>query len=240
MNPEYFPSSYLSPVPTVLLESGDVNEATFPRSTITGTLENFRALLCVLLLSKKNRVSQDVYRALNLNIASEATQSTDKATAPKRISAFLRLCALYIPCEVDDYEDVVRTLDSEVDPDLRKAKLILEMIQDQNLPVIVKAQNETVSALLQVLYFLQREHVQFLIGDYKTRILDAHGHDAFTAKVKAKKLGRDGLPRSIHDVKPFIPTPGQTVDMSQSDDEEAGGSDDEERVSAFDGRIDAS
>jgi hypothetical protein len=45
MGPEYFPSSYLSPVPTLLSESGDVNEATFPRSTITGTVENFRTLL---------------------------------------------------------------------------------------------------------------------------------------------------------------------------------------------------
>jgi hypothetical protein len=237
MSPEYFPSSYLSPVPTVVPEGGDVNEATFPRSTITETLENFRALLFVPLLSKKNRVSsaqpsvipcarhQDVYWVLSLNIASEATQSTDKATAPKRISAFLRLCALYIPCEVDNYDDAVKTLDSEVDSDLRKAKLILEIIQEQNLPVIVKAQNEAVPAFL--LYFLQRGHVQFLIGDYKARILDAHGHDAFTTKVRTKKLGRDGLPRSIHDVNSSTSTPGRTVDMSQSDDEGAVGSDDE-------------
>ena len=53
MSPEYFPSSYLSPVPTVLSEGGDVNEATFPRSTITETVENFRTLLLVPLLSKK-------------------------------------------------------------------------------------------------------------------------------------------------------------------------------------------
>jgi hypothetical protein len=44
MSPEYFPSSYLSPVPTVSTEDGDVSKAKFPRSTITGTLENFRAL----------------------------------------------------------------------------------------------------------------------------------------------------------------------------------------------------
>ncbi len=47
MSPEYFPSSYLSPVPTVLSEDGDVDEATFPRFTITGTVENFRTLLLV-------------------------------------------------------------------------------------------------------------------------------------------------------------------------------------------------
>jgi hypothetical protein len=60
MRPEYFPSSYLSPVPTVVSEDGDVSKATFPRSTITGTPENFRALLFVPLLSKNNRVPQDV------------------------------------------------------------------------------------------------------------------------------------------------------------------------------------
>ncbi len=130
-------------------------------------MENFRILLLVPLLSKKSKVPSDVYRALSLSIASEATQSTDKATAPKRISTFLRLCALYIPCEVEDYEDAVRTLDSEVDPDLRMEKLVLEIIQAENLPFIVKAQNEAVPVNLQVLYFLQLGHVQFLIGDYK-------------------------------------------------------------------------
>ncbi len=182
-----------------------------------------------------------MYRALSLNIASEATQSTDKATAPKRISAFLRLCALYIPCEFEGYEDAVKTLDSEVDPDLRKAKIILEIIQEQNLSVIVKAQNGAVSVLLQVLYFLQRGHVQFLMGDYKARILEAHGHDAFTAKVKTKKPGKDGLPRSIHEVDSSNLTPGQTVDMSHSDDEGALGSDDEAgKATALDKGVDAS
>ncbi len=95
------------------------------------------------------------------------------------------------------------------------------------MPAIVKAQNEVVSVILQVLYFLQRGHVQFLMGDYKARILETHGHDAFTAKVKTKKPGKDGLPRSIHDVDPSNPTPEQTVDMSQDDDEGALGSDDE-------------
>jgi hypothetical protein len=168
-----------------------------------------------------------VYRALSLNIASEATRSTDEVTAPKRISAFLSLCSLYIPCEFDDYEDAIRDLDSEVDPDLRKAKLTLDLVQEQRLPAIVKALNEVNTVILQVLYFLQRGHVQFLMGDYKARILEAHSHDAFTAKVKTKKPGKDGLLRSIHDVDLSNPTPGQTVDMSQDDEEGALGSDDE-------------
>ncbi len=167
MGPEYFPSSYLSPVSTSV--DGDMSKATFPRSTITGTLDELRALLLVPLLSKNNKVPLDVYRALSLNIASEATQSTDKATAPKRIQAFLQLCALYIPCEHDDYDDAVLNLDAEVSLNLRSAKLSLEIIPEQRLPAIIKAQSETVSTLLQVLYFLQLGHVQFLMGDYKAR-----------------------------------------------------------------------
>ena len=94
MSPEYFPSSYLSPVPTVSDPDGKTSTATFPRSTITGTLEELRNLLLIPLLSKNNKVPLDVYRALSLNIASEAIQSTDKATAPKRVQAFLQLCAM--------------------------------------------------------------------------------------------------------------------------------------------------
>ncbi len=102
------------------------------------------------------------------------------------------------------------------------------------MPAIIKAQNEAVSTLLQVLYFLQQGHVQFLIGYYKARVIDAHGHDAFTAKVRSKKPGKDGLPRSIHDVNnTSTPPPGQTIDMSQDDEEGAVGSDDEGSESHF-------
>ncbi len=45
--------------------------------------------------------------------------------------------------------------------------------------------------------------------------------------MKTKKPGKDGLPRSIHDVDPSNPTPGQTVDMSQDIDEGTLDSDDE-------------
>ncbi len=190
-------------------------------------MDDFCTILLVPLLSKRNKVPSDVYRALSLNIASEATKYTDKTTTSKRVSAFLRLCPLYIPCEYDDYEEAARVLDSEVDPDLHTAKLTLEIVQEQRMPAIVRAQNEAVSTMLQVLYFLQQGHVQFLMGDYKARILEAHGHDAFIVKVKTKKLGKDGLPRSIHDVDLSNQTPGQTVDMSQDDDEGALDSDDE-------------
>jgi hypothetical protein len=36
-NPEYFPASYLRPVPTVSAKDGDASTANFPRSTINGT-----------------------------------------------------------------------------------------------------------------------------------------------------------------------------------------------------------
>ena len=224
--PEYFPSSYLSPV--LASVEGDLSKATFPRSTIAGTVEELRNLLLVPLLSKNNKVPIDVFRALCLNIASEATQSTDKATAPKRIQAFLKLCALYIPCEHDDYDDAVLYLDSEVSLNLSSAKLSLERVQEQHLPAIIKAQSEAVSVLLQVLYFLQLGHVQFLVGEYKTRVIETHGHDAFTAKVKTKKPGKDGLPRPIHDVtNESTPPSERTVDMTLDDEERTVNSEDE-------------
>ena len=224
--PEYFPSSYLKPV--LASVEGDLSKATFPRSTIAGTVEELRNLLLVPLLSINNKVPVDVYRALSLNIASDATQSTDKATAPKRIQAFLKLCALYIPCEHDDYDAAVLHLDSEVSHDLRAAKLSLETVQERLLPAMVKAQNEAVSVLLQVLYFLQQGHVQFLMRDYKARVMETHGNDAFTSKVKTKKPGKDGLPRSIHDVtNKSTPTSERTVDMTLEDEEGAVNSEDE-------------
>ena len=224
--PEYFPSSYLSPV--LASVEGDLSKATFPRSTIAGTVEELRNLLLVPLLSNNNKVPVDVYRALSLNIASDATQSTDKATAPKRIQAFLKLCALYIPCEHDDYDAAVLHLDSEVSHDIRAAKLSLETVQERLLPAMVKAQNEAVSVLLQVLYFLQQGHVQFLMRDYKARVMETHGNDAFTSKVKTKKPGKDGLPRPIHDVaNKSTPTSERTVDMTLEDEEGAVNSEDE-------------
>ncbi len=173
-----------------------------------------------------------MYKALSLNIASEATRSTDKATASKRISTFLRLCHLYIPCEHEDYEEAVHNFDSEVDPDLRTARRTLEVVQEQRLPAIVKAKDEAVSTILQVLYFLHQGHVQFLVGDYRARVLEAHGHDAFTVKVRAQKLGKDGLPRSIHDTT-TVSSSGQDESMSQEDDKGTTDSDDEGSESSY-------
>jgi hypothetical protein len=51
LNAEYFPSSYPPPVPTVLSETGEAGMATFTRPTITGTVEDLRALLLAPVLS---------------------------------------------------------------------------------------------------------------------------------------------------------------------------------------------
>ncbi len=97
MNPEYFPSSYLEPVPTDpvnkdLSRRGLANDLkSFPRSTITGSMKDFRELLRCSVYSKSKKISAETYRALSLDLSTEALDAADKATAPKRISAFLKL-----------------------------------------------------------------------------------------------------------------------------------------------------
>jgi len=217
MNPEYFPSSYLSPVPTTSVADGDVSKARFPRSTITGTLEELRSLLLVPVLAKNNKVPPDIYRALSLDVASDALKATDKATASKRIKAFMHLCDLYIPCEFDDYTDAVLRLDAEVDSNLDQAKAALEHVKEFALPRIVKAQNEATSVLLQVLYFLQQGRVLFLMEDYRSRVKEAYGSDAFANKAKAQRLRKDGLPRLILNVNPTPKSPEMVVNVDDED-----------------------
>ncbi len=102
LNPEYFPASYLKPVlmgPS--LENPQVN-ASFPCSTITGTLEELRQLLKVPLLSKSKKNSPEVYKALSLEGASGAVNAADEETAPKRIRVFIKLCSVFVSCEYDE------------------------------------------------------------------------------------------------------------------------------------------
>jgi hypothetical protein len=173
-NPEYFPASYLRPVPTVLSEDGDASTANFLRSTINGTLEDFRLLLLAPVLQKK-KISPEVYRALSLNSPSGADSAADRATAPKRIAKFLQLCATFIPCDHSAYDQAFFSLDVEVDADVDRAKAVLALVEDQHLPIINNLQGEAVSVLLQVLYALHQGHVQFLLGDYRGRLIDVHG-----------------------------------------------------------------
>jgi hypothetical protein len=76
-NPEYFPASYLRPVPTVSAKDGDASTTNFPRSTINGTLEDFRLLLLAPVLVKSKKISPEVYRALSLDSSSGASSSSD-------------------------------------------------------------------------------------------------------------------------------------------------------------------
>ncbi len=120
---------------------------------------------------------------MSLNGSSGAELASDKATAPTRVWAFLTLCAKFIPCEHEAYDLAVGCLDAEVDDDVAEARKVLKTVQETCLTAIVQAQRKAVSVLLQVLYFLHQGHVQFLMGDYKARVLDAHGLDAFPKKV---------------------------------------------------------
>jgi hypothetical protein len=138
-NAEYFPSSYLPLVPTILSETGDASTATFPRSTITETVEDFRALLLAPVLSKTTKIHPDVYRGLSLDGSSGADRSSDKATATKRIWAFLKLCAKFIPCEHEAYDLAVGCLDAEVDDDVAEARKILKYVQETCFAAIVQA-----------------------------------------------------------------------------------------------------
>jgi hypothetical protein len=129
-NPEYFPASYLRPVPTVSSKDADASTANFPRSTINGTLEDFRILLLAPVLQKSKKVSPEVYRVLSLNSPSGADAASDRATAPKRVATFLQLCAAFIPCDHSAYDQAVFSLDTEVDTDVDRAKAILALVED--------------------------------------------------------------------------------------------------------------
>jgi hypothetical protein len=137
--------------------------------------------------------------------------ASDRATGPKRIATFLQLCATFIPCDHSAYDQAVFSLDAEVDADVDRAKAVLALVRDQHLPIISKLQNEAAFVLLQVLYALYQGHVQFLLGDYKDRLIDAHSPEAFPKKVS--RQGKDGLPRSFRDKR--APAP----DTEQADDD---------------------
>jgi hypothetical protein len=85
------------------------------------------------------------------------------------------------------------------------------------MPTIVKLECEATSVLLQVLYALHRGHVQFLMADYRSRIIEAYPN-AFT-KIRLPRLGKDGLPLQIRDVGLNTNSSDNTVDMSLVDDD---------------------
>ncbi len=148
---------------------------------------------------------------------------TDKATAPKRISAFLKLCAAFIPCEHAEYDEAVEELNAEVADDLAGAKLTLEDSQGNFVPAIVKLESEAALVLFQVLYALHLGHEQFLMADYKSRVIEAYPN-AF-AIVRPPRLGKYGLPLRIKDVGSTVNSSDNTVGMSAVDDDDGTTSD---------------
>jgi hypothetical protein len=105
-----------------------------------------------------------------------------------------------------------------VNDDVAEARKILKTVQETCLAEILQFQRKAVSVLLQLLYFLHQGHVQFLMGDYKTRVLDTHGPDAFS-----KKSPRQGVVDIVHvrDIRPARDTKQAEVDMTQEDDEDS-------------------
>jgi hypothetical protein len=135
----------------------------------------------------------------------------------------LKLCARFIPCEHGEYDDAVEELGAEIDGDLDDAKFTLKRVEEKVLPALVKLEHEATSVLLQVLYSLHRGHVQFLMSDYKSRIIEAYPH-AF-ARVRPPRLGKDGQPLKITDVGVADGSSDNLVDMTAVDPEEGETSD---------------
>ena len=165
----------------------------------------------------------ETYRAFSLDIATEAFDAADKATAPKRISAFLKLCARFIPCEHGEYDDAVEELGAEIGDDLDDAKFTLKRVEEKVVPSFVKLEREATSVLLQVLYALHRGHVQFLMTDYKSRIIEVYPN-AFP-KLRTTKLGKDGRLLKITNVGITDGSSDNLVDMTSAELDEGDTSD---------------
>jgi hypothetical protein len=118
------------------------------------------------------------------------------------------------------YDQALFSLDAEVDTDVERAKAVLALVEEQQLPAIIKLQDEAVSVLLQVLYALHQGRVQFLMGDYKARVIEAHGQEAFPSR-------RNRPPRAIQDVYAPAPKSEQVrVDLAKEEGEDDGESTD--------------
>ncbi len=106
--------------------------------------------------------------------------------------------------------------------DVERAKAVLALVEDQHLPTISKLQEEAVSVLLQVLYFLHQGRVQFLANDYRARLIEAHGQGALSKKTPGP--GKNRPPRAIQDIH-HVPAPKseQTrVDLTKEEGEDDG------------------
>ena len=236
LNPEYFPASYLFPIPTGLSLDNPQANATFPRSTITGTLEEFRQLLKVPLLSKSKKISPEIYKALSLEGPSGAANAADEETAPKRIRVFIKLCSVFIPCGYDEYYHAIAQLDVEVNPDLMVAWQPYVQVRDEILVTIANYKARAPSVLLQVLYSLQEGHVQYLLRQYREAFVDLFGASAVprdrTAPAPRGSTARisAGPPRTLRDLGQ---EPSKVEDEAEDDvdmNNDASGSDSDHKL----------
>jgi hypothetical protein len=226
LSPEYFPASYLNRVPTgPSLENPEAN-ATFPRSTITGTVEELRQLLKVPLLKTK-KISSEIFKALSLEGPTGASNAADDRTAPKRIRVFLKLCAVFITCQHEDYYHAVAQPDAEVHPDIAAALQPYLHVRDEILVNIGNRMKTAVSVLLQVLYSLQQGHVRYLLKEYRNNLVDQFGPNALppervgtTARRSVKPRARSEPPRDRHALgeEPSKVEDGTTIDVDMEDD----------------------
>jgi hypothetical protein len=98
-----------------------------------------------------------------------------------------------------------------------RAKAVLAFVEEQHLPTINKLQDKAASVLLQVLYALHQGRVQFLMGDYRARLIETHGQEAFPTR--ASKRNKDRPPRIIQDVRAPARNSKQADDDSSEDGE---------------------
>jgi hypothetical protein len=154
---------------------------------------------------------------------------TRRATAPKRIRVFLKLCSVFIPCGHEEYYHAVAQLDVEVNPGLLTAWQPYLHVRDEILVIIANRIATATSVLLQVLYSLQEGHVQYLLRQYRDAFVDLFGANAVpreraaprgtTARISA------GPPRTPRDLgqEPFKVEDEAEIDVDMDND--ASGSD---------------
>jgi hypothetical protein len=209
--------TYVITVPTNLkarITKGDSGTASFPRSTINRTVDDFRALL--ISCSRPLQEHQDPPGYLPGIEPGRMVplQRTSTRTRQRLRNAFGRFCSCVPSSSLVGTRHMITRSLASMPKWILTARAVLKITQEQFLLVIIKAQNEAVSVLLQVLYALHQGHVQFLMGDYRTRVLDIHGPDAFP-QVRAQRLGKDGLPRTILDGHAPAPTPSKRSSTCQ-------------------------
>ncbi len=88
---------------------------------------------------------------------------------------FIKLCSVFIACEYDEYFHAIAELESEVNPNLMAAWQPYLHARDEVLVLIANRTAGAIFVLLQVLYFLQEGHVQYLLKQYRDAFVDLFG-----------------------------------------------------------------